>query len=109
MRRALLDKFGRVSSSIKPAILRALYRELTHDASAPSNMDEAEIDERVKLVLEMEDPDIVIDLRHLNSRRKGQYDTFWRVTRKRGSRISGSRNTDHDFDTESHAIIIILW
>ena len=26
------------------------------------------------------------------------------VTRKRGS-----RNTDHDFDTESHAIIIILW
>ena len=32
-----------------------------------------------------------------------------RVTRKRGSRISGSRNMDHDFDTESHAIIIILW
>ena len=36
------------------------------------------------------------------------YDVIIGVTRKRGSRISGSRNTDHDFDTESHAIIIIL-
>ena len=33
---------------------------------------------------------------------------YW-VTRKRGSRISGSRNTDHDFDTESHAIIVIIF
>lgn len=32
MRRALFEKFGRVAPSIKPAILRALYRELT---SAP--------------------------------------------------------------------------
>lgn len=77
MRKALFSKFGRVTPSIKPAILRALYRELTSDASAPTNQLEAEIDERVKRVLDMEDPDIVIDLRHLNTGKKSQYDVFW--------------------------------
>lgn len=70
MRRALFTKFGRVSPGMKPAILRAVYRELTGDASVASNEHEAEIDERVKLMLEMEDPDIVIDLRQLNTGRK---------------------------------------
>ena len=36
---------------MKPAILRALHRELTSDASAPCNLSEAEIDDRVRMVL----------------------------------------------------------
>ena len=51
-------------------ILRALYRELTNDASAPTNLHEAEIDERMRMILEMEDAYIVLDLRHLNTERK---------------------------------------
>ena len=63
MRRALFEKFGRVAPTMKPAILRALYRELTSDASAPRNLSEAEIDDRVRMVLDMEDPDVIIDKR----------------------------------------------
>ena len=62
---------------MKPAILRTFYRELTNDASAPSSLLEAEIDERVRMVPDMENPDVIIDLRQLNSGRKGQYDVFW--------------------------------
>ena len=65
MKTALASKFGRVSPSMKPVILRALYRELTNDASAPTNLHEAEINAR-----------LMRDLRHLNSRTKTCYDVF---------------------------------
>lgn len=32
------------------------------DASAASSLSEAEVDKRVKLFVEMEDPDVVVDL-----------------------------------------------
>ena len=69
MRQVLFAKFRRVYPGMKPAILVcALYRELTNDDVAdPTNLHEAEIDERVKLVLEMEDHDVVTDLQHLNN------------------------------------------
>ena len=50
---ALASKFGRVSPSMKPVTLHALYRELTNDASAPTNLHEAEIDERMRMILKM--------------------------------------------------------
>ena len=67
MKAALCSKFGRVAPNIKPAILNALYWELTNDASAPKNLHEAEIDKRMRMILEMEDADNVLDLRHLNT------------------------------------------
>ena len=102
MRRALFTKFGRVSPGMKPAILRALYRELTNDASAPSNEHEAEIDERVRLVLEMEDPDIIIDLRQLNTGRKGQYDMFWDECKKYLQDSVGTAVDDRRHGTVTH-------
>ena len=53
---------------------------VTGDASASSNLDEADVDERVRLILEMEDPDVVLDLRALNTGAKIQYDTFSAVS-----------------------------
>ena len=82
MRQALLSKFGRVTAGIKPCVLRALYRDLTIDHSSPSNVTEAEIDERMRMLLEMEDPDVVVDLRHLNSGQKSKYDVFWSECQK---------------------------
>ena len=34
------------------------------------------------MVLDMEDPDVIIDLRHLNLGHKGQYDVFWQECKK---------------------------
>ena len=80
MKRSLFSKFGRVTKGVKPAILRAFYREISNDCSASSNLLEAEIDKRVQLVLDMEpeDPNTVIDLRSLNSSAgRTKYDVFW--------------------------------
>ena len=44
--------------------------------SSSDTTDQAKIDERVKQAIEMEDPHIVMDLRHLNSGMKAQYDEF---------------------------------
>ena len=46
------------------------------DASASSCLNEAESDERVKMSVEMEDPDIVYDLCEVQSGRKSKFDTF---------------------------------
>ena len=77
MRYSLLQKFGRVCSTIKPVVLRALYREISNDSSAPNTLSEAEIDERMERVLEMENPDLVVDLRQLSTGKKSKYDAFW--------------------------------
>lgn len=77
MKREFINKFGRVSSAVKPSVLRYFYQDLTGDSSTSETTSREELDNRVKQMIEMEDPDIVTDLRHLNTGRKGQYDTFW--------------------------------
>ena len=44
------------------------------DAAAASTLSEAEIDKRVKLYVDMEDPDIVIDLRELQRGKTSMFD-----------------------------------
>ena len=80
MRRSLFAKFGCVSQSVQPAVLRYFYRDLTGNCSAPSNLTEAEIDGRVRQVLDMEPEDLqtVTNLRSLNSSAEhAKYDVFW--------------------------------
>ena len=50
------------------------------DSSA--NLSEAEIDSRVNLLFELEDPSLVYDLRHHFSGRQAKLDTFWDEARK---------------------------
>ena len=53
-----------MSSGIKPAVLQVFYNDITGDSCAASNLTEAEIDERVQLILDMdpEDPNNVVEL-----------------------------------------------
>src|SRR6266540_1739988 len=61
----------------KLSALRTIYRMLTGDVSAAENLNEAKVDERIKLALELRDPKITIDLREHNYGRPGKYDAFW--------------------------------
>ena len=74
--------YGRVTSNVKQTILRSLYRELTGDASSATNEHDAKFNERVQLLFDMEDPDIVLDLRAWNTGQKSQYDVYWDECRK---------------------------
>ena len=74
MRRLFITSFGRVTSC-KPMFLREAYKRLTGDKAAATSLSEAEIDRRVKDVLDMEDPDLICDLRVDNGRPE-EYSTF---------------------------------
>ena len=67
---------------IKRAPLRVLYRTLTGDTAASSTANQEAVDERIQMVLELGDPDIIYDLRQLNEGRPGHYDAFWDVAAK---------------------------
>ena len=46
-------------------------------AAAASTLSESEVDKRVKLYIDMEDPDVIMDLRELKSGRESKFDVFW--------------------------------
>lgn len=76
MQKAATHSFGRICG-IKPAYLREIYKRLTGDASASRTSDEAEVDVRIRLLLDSEDSSIVCDLRELNKGQPEEYSLFW--------------------------------
>ena len=51
-------------------------------ASAALSLDEKEINDRVQLFVDMENPDVILDLRALNSDQKTKYNTYWDEVQK---------------------------
>ena len=76
MRSRFIQVFGLVTD-VKPAILREMYRQLAHDSSSAHDKQEADIDERVRSAIDMEDPDVIIDLRAHNKGQPSHYNVFW--------------------------------
>ena len=52
---------------------------LTGDISAAENTNQEEVDKRVRIALDLGDPEIAIDLREYNSGRPSKYDEFWKI------------------------------
>lgn len=77
MQSEFIHKFGCVTQGVQPAVLHYFYKDLTGDCSSSESLSQEELDERVKQAIEMEDPDVVIHLRRLNSGSKTHYGTFW--------------------------------
>ena len=68
MRRAFYTDINKLIVGPIPAhVLRHLYRTLTDDSS--SEIDGKEIDARVRLATEIEESNLILDLRHLNKGR----------------------------------------
>ena len=77
MRKLAFSKFGLITPAVKKSILRYFYKDLTGDASVSDTSDQHEIDERVRLFFELEEPDVALDLR-VNNRSGGtMFDIFW--------------------------------
>lgn len=78
MRREFLDEYNRLAK-ISPMILRNIYRTLLHDNTSASYSSEAEVDQRIaRAVLEIDDPEVVLDLRRSNGNPKSNlFDSFW--------------------------------
>ena len=59
------------------ASLREFYRAATGDQSASLTTAENELDERLREALEMEDPDLIVDLRTQNKDQGNKFAVFW--------------------------------
>lgn len=54
-----------------------LYHDLTGDASLANDKISKEMEERLRLMMLLEDPSIIIDLRTNNGFRGSRFDIFW--------------------------------
>ena len=81
MRREFAHLCGMLAD-VKPAFLREMYRMLTNDNSAASNDTTAEVDQRIKMMIDMQDPEVVVDLRENNPGRPSKYEPFWEEAAK---------------------------
>ena len=70
MRKAFKKQLSSINScEIQSHILQHIYRQVTSDVSP--DISSTKIDHHVKLAIETDDPDLIIDLRHLNTGRPG--------------------------------------
>ena len=76
MRHEVVRSYGCLCNA-KPAVLREIYHQLTSDSSANANVQQEQVDERVKLALDCEDEDIIWDLREMNVGRPEKYNVFY--------------------------------
>lgn len=54
-----------------------LYHDLTGDASLANDQISKEMEERLRLMILLEDPSIIIDLRTNNGFKGSKFDIFW--------------------------------
>ena len=78
MRREFLDKYNHLAK-ISKMVPHNIYRTLLQDGSAAQYSSEAAVDERVaKAVLQLDDPQIVMDLRRMNGKPNSTiFNAFW--------------------------------
>ena len=82
MKRNFLQKVTLLCDNVKPMEARCIYKDLTGDLSAPETSEQRVIDEKVKTALELQDPDIITDLREHNQGQPIKYSLFFDEAKK---------------------------
>jgi hypothetical protein len=75
MRRAFINKAS-LLCNVNASNARYIYKSLAGDCRLPENATEKEVNLRVRQAYEMEDPDIITDLRRHNTGQPFKYQTF---------------------------------
>ena len=78
MRRQFVHRYS-LLTSLSPAMLTEIYQHLTSGASAMPTKVSQDLQTRLRLALDSQDPDLVYDLRTLNEGRRAKYDDFWKA------------------------------
>jgi hypothetical protein len=77
MRAKFFDKFGKLKD-LTPVVKREMYRTLNGDASAAETSQQADIDQRMRDFLDIDDTDVIADLRKNNGNPNAtRFDVFW--------------------------------
>ena len=82
MRKDFIVKHNRFVKA-PTSVLRHMYKELVHDSSTATSIVEQVIDERVaEVIAEVQDPEIILDLRKNNGKVQSSFDDFWAELQK---------------------------
>lgn len=105
MRKEFSRKFSRVAGiTIPPYLLRSIYAELTLDVSCDQN---PEVDQRARHAILGEDPELVIDMRHLNKGRPDDtFDTFFQELEREVQSIMATDERRHNIEHKAHYISV---
>ncbi|CAG8607329.1 5784_t:CDS:2, partial [Gigaspora rosea] len=79
MRKNVLNKYSYIQK-VTPAVLRMLHFDLTGNAAVTSDAVSRDVEERLRLMLTLADPNIIFDLRTNNGFKGTKFDTFWDET-----------------------------
>lgn len=77
LKRMFISRFGTFTNNTPKYVLRDIYKELTNDHSASHDLPTLELDLRLQEALDSQDPDLIVDLRSLNSDGSDRYAVFW--------------------------------
>ncbi|XP_078701692.1 uncharacterized protein LOC144927829 [Branchiostoma floridae x Branchiostoma belcheri] len=76
MRKQFRDRFSLVTNA-KPVILKEMYQFLTNDDATEECISSKEIRQRLKIMLDAQDVDLIVDMRSRNEGRNEMYAEFW--------------------------------
>ena len=97
MRKEFVDRYcGLHSVTVPKFILRSIYSELSLNASSDQN---PTVDSRVRQAILAEDPDMVLDLRHLNKGRPGEtFQPFFDILAAKIEEITAADERRHNIE-----------
>ncbi|CAG8748188.1 32351_t:CDS:10 [Gigaspora margarita] len=79
MHKNVLNKYSYIQK-VTPAILRMLHYNLTGNAAVSSDIVSRDVEERLRLMLTLADPNIIVDLRTNNGFKGLKFNAFWDET-----------------------------
>lgn len=82
MKSSLLKTMELYLGNVKKTNARVLLKEMFDDSSSSENMTSKSVEQRVELMIELGDPDIITDLRRINEGRPEKYCEFWDYAKK---------------------------
>lgn len=99
MRQVAFEKYGLITPSVKKSVMRHLYKDLVGDSAAAETTSQADIDARVSAFFDLEEPDLVFDLREVYSGNGSKFDLFWAKAKEFleedvGTAVDDRRHTD---------------
>ncbi len=80
MRKEFVERYSFLTK-LSSTVLNEMYQHLTSDGSALPSTVSQKVQQRLRLAIDAQDPELVYDLRALNSGRREEFDQFWDAAR----------------------------
>ncbi|CAB5377347.1 unnamed protein product [Rhizophagus irregularis] len=82
MRKEYLDTVDFYIGKVEKAKMCYIYSAWLNDSVAPVNLETQDVDNRIEMMLELGDPDLLTDFHEINKGKLPKFDIFWEYALK---------------------------